>query len=240
MVNKKRTWFLWIWQWFWRLSLSLFILLIVWIFALKFLPVPFTLTMLGRSIEAYQEGKDASIYYDWVSFEEMSEHMRLAVVASEDQRFPQHSGFDWKAIQQAVEENKTRKTKRGASTISQQVAKNVFLWQGKGISRYLRKALEIPLTFAIELVWGKKRILEVYLNIAETGPQTFGVQAAAKRYYQKDARALNIYEAATVAAVLPNPRYYLINQPSGVVIWKRNHIIRQMQLMGGYAYLKDL
>ncbi|TAE08672.1 MAG: monofunctional biosynthetic peptidoglycan transglycosylase, partial [Bacteroidetes bacterium] len=144
----------------------LFGLLVLNMLWLKFMPVMFTSTMLERSVEAMWEGKPATIYYEWASYDQISEHIKVAAVASEDQRFPTHGGIDWEAVKQAVAENKNSKIKRGASTISQQVAKNVFLWQGGG---YFRKALEVPITYMIEFLWGKKRILEVYLNIAEMG-----------------------------------------------------------------------
>ncbi len=212
-------------------------IVLLWVIVLKWLPIWFTPTMFFRSWENYFAGKDSRIYYEWVSYAHISDHAKVAVVASEDQRFPTHSGIDFAAIQVALDEGKKTGRRRGASTISQQVAKNVFLWQGGG---YFRKALEVPFTYLIELIWGKQRILEVYLNIAETGPQTFGVQAAAKRYFKKTAQNLNIYEAATIAAVLPSPNNWLINQPNGFVIWRRNHTIYQMQLLGGISYLQNL
>ncbi|MEO1653111.1 MAG: monofunctional biosynthetic peptidoglycan transglycosylase, partial [Bacteroidota bacterium] len=174
--------------------LCMILLLLILLF--KWLPIYFTPTMLFRSLEAMQEGKDARIYYQWVDYDQIANPMKVAVVASEDQRFPQHQGLDFEAIAQAMEENKSRARPRGASTISQQVAKNVFLWQGGG---YVRKALEVPITYLIEGIWGKQRILEVYLNIAELGPQTFGVQAAAKRYFGKEADALSQAESALLA-----------------------------------------
>ncbi len=211
--------------------------LLVLIILLKWIPVLFTPTMFFDSMSAWWQGKDARIYYEWRSYEAISDHVKIAVVASEDQRFPTHGGLDFEAIKQAMEENKTRGRRRGASTISQQVAKNVFLWQGGG---YVRKAMEVPLTYLIEWIWGKKRILEVYLNIAEMGPQTYGVQAASKRFYQKNANALTQIEAARIAAVLPNPKMYLIQAPNGIVIFRQNHTLNQMWLMGGFSYLKDL
>lgn len=227
-----------------QIFLGSFLLLLLWIFLLKFIPIYWTPTMFFRSTEAYFDGKDSRIYYEWASYEDISAHIKVAVVASEDQRFPTHGGIDWKAVESVMEENKKRKAKgmsiRGASTISQQVAKNVFLWQGKGWTRYPRKALEVPLTYLIEWIWGKERILEVYLNIIEVGPQTFGVQGAARRYFKKDAETLTQSEAALIAAVLPNPRKYLITNPNRVAIFRQNHVLRQMRLLGGFNYLKDL
>ncbi len=216
----------------WTLGITLLLVIV-----LKWMPILFTPTMLFRSMGAWLQGEDAHIYYEWVSYENMADHVKVAVVASEDQRFPQHFGLDFAAIKQAMEENKYRKRRRGASTISQQVAKNVFLWQGGG---FFRKALEVPLTYLIEIIWGKQRILEVYLNIAEMGPQTFGVQAASKRYFGKTAQNLNVVEAATLAAVLPSPQNYSAQNPSYFVTQRRGQIMYQMQLLGGFSYLKDL
>lgn len=207
---------------------------IVW---LKFFPVLFTPTMFFRSMEAWSEGKDTRIYYRWKNREEIAQEVKLAVITSEDQRFLTHGGIDFEAIKVAIEENKHSQTKRGASTISQQVAKNVFLWQGGG---YFRKALEVPITYLIEFFWGKKRILEVYLNIAEMAPQTFGVGALSKKYFKKEAKHLNIYESALVSAVLPNPRYWLVNNPNQTVLFRRNHTIYQMQLFGGIGFVRGL
>ncbi|NJO00491.1 MAG: monofunctional biosynthetic peptidoglycan transglycosylase [Bacteroidia bacterium] len=212
-------------------------LVLLWVILLKFIPVPFTLTMFFQSMNAYWKGEDPHIYYEWVSYGNISDHVKVAVVASEDQRFPTHSGIDFAAVAQAIKENQSRKRPRGASTISQQVAKNVFLWQGGG---FIRKALEIPFTYLIELIWGKQRILEVYLNIAEMGPQIFGVQAASIRFFNKRARQLAPVEAATLAAVLPNPKVYSARQPSWYIIQRRGQIMYQMQMLGGYQYLKDL
>ena len=223
------------------LSLKIFALLfgllffnILW---LKWFPVLFTPTMFFRSIEAWTEGKDTRIYYTWKNYDQIADEVKLAVIASEDQRFRTHGGIDYEAIQVAIEENKHNQQKRGASTISQQVAKNVFLWQGGG---YFRKALEVPITYLIEWTWGKKRILEVYLNIAEMAPQTFGVGSLSKKYFKKEAKTLNLYESATIAAILPNPRYWLVNNPNPTVVFRRNHTIYQMQLFGGVGYLKQL
>lgn len=221
--------------------LFFFIFTIGWVIVLKWMPVWFTSTMIARSMEAYWQGKDAKIYYEWVGYDNISEHAKVAVVASEDQRFPTHFAVDYAAIEVAVKENKTRKRVRGASTITQQTAKNVFLWQKGGkILLYVRKGLEFYFAYLIEIFWGKQRILEVYLNVAEMGPQTFGVQAASKRYFRKSASQLLPIEAARLAAVLPNPRIYLAQLPNQYVLIRSNQILYQMQLLGGYQYLKDL
>ena len=201
---------------------------------LRFIPVFFTLTMLSRSVDGlFDKNGEAIIHYDWTPIEDISPDMPIAVIASEDQNFPTHNGFDFVAIERAIERNKTSKTKYGASTISQQVAKNVFLWQGKS---WLRKGLEVYFTFLIETIWSKKRIMEVYLNVAETGKNTFGVQAAAKRFYKKNASQLIPAEAARIAAVLPNPNVYSIKNPTSYTLLRQNQIGYQMRLLGGRSY----
>lgn len=208
-----------------------------WALLLKFLPVFFTPTMFFRSMGALIKGEDSRIYYQWTSYRNISKEMPLAVVASEDQRFPQHTGIDFLAVAKAIKERSSSGRARGASTISQQVAKNVFLWQGGG---WFRKALEAYFTYLIELLWGKQRILEVYLNVAEMGKQTFGVQAAAKRFFKKNASQLNVYEAATLAAVLPSPLRMSAQYPSNYILIRRNQIVYQMQMLGGPVYLQGL
>lgn len=224
-------------RWTIKILGSLFAILLIWIILLKWIPVFFTPTMFFRSIENIAQGKSGTIYYEWVNYEDMNDAVKVAVIASEDQRFPTHTGIDFEAIKVAVEENKHSKQKRGASTISQQVAKNVFLWQGGG---YFRKALEIPLTYLIEIIWGKKRILEVYLNIAEMAPQTFGIEAASKKYFKKKAKFISITEGATIAAVLPNPNHWWQSKFSGLVNFRRQHTLYQMQLLGGATYIQHL
>lgn len=156
----------------------------------------------------------------------MSTHVQLAVIASEDQLYPDHNGFDWKSIEKAMDYNKKKPNRvRGASTISQQVAKNVFLWQGRS---YVRKGLEVYFTFMIELVWGKKRILEMYLNVAEMGKGIYGVQAAAKHNFKKDAKNLSRKESAMIAACLPNPKKYTIRPMSRAISNRYPWVLRQM------------
>ncbi|EAY26505.1 monofunctional biosynthetic peptidoglycan transglycosylase [Microscilla marina] len=218
----------------WRSFLVFFFGVLFFVVFFKFVPVGYTSTMFYRSMHALFTGKDATIHYTWVSYENIADPVKVAVVASEDQRFPTHHGIDWTALKVA------RKQHRGGSTISQQVAKNVFLWQGFKYDRYLRKALEVPITYLIELIWGKQRILEVYLNIIEVGPRTFGVQKAAQRYFRKNAKKITAAEAALIAAVLPNPRKYLILNPSGTVRLRQRHTLYQMRLLGGASYLEGL
>lgn len=163
---------------------------------------------------------------DYVPNEEISSNVKLAVIASEDQLFPDHDGFDWKSIKKATEYNRRKPGRiRGASTISQQVAKNVFLWQGRS---WFRKGLEAYFTFMIELLWSKQRILEVYLNVAETGKGIFGIEAAAQAYFKKPAKSLSRQEAAMIAASLPNPQKYTIKPLSSFVANKYPRLLQQM------------
>lgn len=175
--------------------------------------------------------------YDWVPLEKISPQAALAVIASEDQRFPFHAGFDFESIREAVRDNAKGGKVRGASTLTQQVAKNLFLWKGRS---WVRKGLEAGLTGLIELLWPKERILEMYLNIAEFGPGTYGVQAAAQRFYGKDAAHLTRREAATLAAVLPAPKRWRVDAPSPRVQRRRDAIMTQMRLLGGATFLRRL
>ena len=174
---------------------------------------------------------------NWISIKNISKNMQVAVIASEDQRFIEHSGFDIEQINKAIKEQQRGRMVRGASTITQQTAKNLFLWPGKDL---FRKGMEAYYTILLELIWGKKRILEVYLNCAEFGDQIFGVEAAAKFFFRKAAYQLNKSESALLAAVLPNPIRYSAKNPSGFVIRRRDRIMHQIDLIGGDTYLKDL
>jgi monofunctional biosynthetic peptidoglycan transglycosylase len=175
--------------------------------------------------------------YFWVDRARISPYAGLAVIASEDQQFPYHAGFDLQSIESAVEAHERGKRLRGASTISQQVAKNLFLWNGRSL---LRKALEAWFTVLLESFWPKERILEVYLNIAEFGHGIFGVEAAARTYFHKPAAHLTSDEAALLAAVLPNPRLLRVERPSRYVESRREWILGQMRELGGRDYLKAL
>jgi monofunctional glycosyltransferase len=204
----------------WNLLLLLLVFQFLYIFLLKWVDPPITLTQLGSWLQGY------GLSRDYVSKEKISPQARLAVMAAEDQLFPEHNGFDWQSIEKALKHNKKRpKRVRGASTISQQVAKNVFLWQGRS---WLRKGLEVYFTFMIELVWGKERILEVYLNVAEMGKGIFGIEAASRHYYKKSAKKLTATEAAQIAAVLPSPKKYSIKPLSNYVRVRSNWIRNQM------------
>jgi len=218
-----------------KFSIYFFVISIIWVVVLKFVPVWVTPFMITRKIEAFREDEDTEIHKDWESYDNISKEVALAVVASEDQNFPNHWGFDFDEIYDAMTEK--RKRARGASTISQQVAKNVFLWHGRS---YIRKGLEVYFTVLIELIWDKQRILEVYLNVAEMGKMTFGVEAASQRFYKKSAKNLTRYEAARIAAVLPNPVRFSIKNPSAYVNKRTNQIVRQMKYLGGRNYIADL
>lgn len=202
---------------------------VIWVTVLKFVPVWVTPLMIARKMEAISEGRSSKIYSDWTPMSEMSKEAPLSVVASEDQLFPEHWGFDFKSMGNAFKHNLRGKKIRGASTISQQVAKNVFLWQGRS---YIRKGLEAYFTVLIEIIWGKERILEVYLNVAETGNMTFGFEAAAQRFFYKPASSLTRNEAARIAAVLPSPLRFSVKNPSSYVQRRTTQIARQMRMLG--------
>ena len=175
------------------------------------------------------------VHYQWVPLERISPYAALAVISSEDQKFFDHWGFDLEAIADAIKENQSRSNPRGASTISQQVAKNLFLWPGKS---YLRKGIESYLTLLMELLWPKERILEVYLNIAEMGRGVFGVEAASRRFFGRTAAHLNMRQAATLAAVLPSPDHMRADRPSEYVRHRTWQIIQQMHALGGRSFLR--
>lgn len=215
-----------------RVLLVLLLLQFVYILLLKWIDPPLTLTQLSSWLSGH------GLKRDYVDADEISSYAKLAFIAAEDQKFPDHSGFDWKSISKAMDHNKKKPTKvRGASTISQQVAKNVFLWQGRS---WIRKALETYFTFMIELIWGKKRILEVYLNVAETGKGIFGIEAAAQAYFKKPAKKLWKKEAAMIAACLPNPKIYTVVPVSRYVGLKQHHIMRQMNNLQNDAEVVEL
>jgi len=192
-------------------------------------PVPLTPLMLIRCIEQKSDGKDMRLKHDWVPLEEINERLQLAVVCSEDQNYLRHDGFDWGAIKKAMKQNKKGKRIRGGSTITQQTAKNVFLWSGRS---YIRKGFEAYFTFLIELFWSKERIMEVYLNSIEMGDGIYGAEAAAQHWFKKSAIKLNKDQAAAIAAVLPNPRKYVAN-PAGPYMQNRKAWIKkQMDFWG--------
>lgn len=209
---------------------------------LRWVPPPTTAFMLADRAGALLDGDFGYRNdYRWVPLERISPQAALAVIASEDQRFPFHAGFDFESIRKAVRYNERAAARgrplRGASTLSQQVAKNLFLWSGRS---WPRKALEAGITLLIEALWPKDRILEVYLNIAEFGRGTWGVEAAAQRFFGKEAKRLTRREAATLAAVLPAPKRWRVDAPPARVLARRDAIVAQMRLLGGPAFLKQL
>lgn len=208
-----------------KLLVGLFLFSILIVITYGWVPVPFTPLMAIRAVEFPEE----DIKHDWVPIEEISPALPLAVIASEDQNFLNHSGFDVKAIEKAMEENKKGKRIRGASSISQQTAKNVFLWPQRS---WLRKGLEVYFTFLIEVFWSKERIIEVYLNSIEMGKGIYGAEAAAQAWFNKPASKLSPSEAAAIAAILPNPRQYSANPASNYISNRKNWIVRQMQNLG--------
>lgn len=202
---------------------------------LRFVPPWTSAMMLERRVGAWLHGEsDFTLRYRWVPWKEISPQLPLAVVAGEDQRFPYHHGFDFDAIQDALDAHDDGKRLRGASTISQQTAKNLFLWSGRS---WVRKGLEAWYTALIELMWPKARIIEVYVNIAEFGDGVYGAQAAARTYFDKDASQLAPVEAARLAAVLPSPRRYSAARPGPYVQRRTGQIQQQMRQIGGHSYL---
>jgi monofunctional glycosyltransferase len=207
---------------------------------LRWFPPLTTPLMVMRSMEERPQGKEKKefkIRSEWMHYSHISSHAKLAAIASEDQRFANHSGFDYKAIQKAYSHNQKSKKVRGASTISQQVAKNIFLWPARS---WVRKGLEVYFTVLIETFWPKERILEMYLNIAELGDGIFGVEAASQRYYKKSCGSLSQSEAAMLAAVLPNPRKYSVLKPGRRELQRQAMIKRSMRRLGPKGYLNYL
>ncbi|HHL2710748.1 TPA: monofunctional biosynthetic peptidoglycan transglycosylase [Yersinia enterocolitica] len=227
----------WLWYWGKRAVIGIVALWLAGILIFAFLPVPFSMVMIERQLGAWLIGDFSYVAHsDWVPMDEISPYMALAVMAAEDQKFPEHWGFDVGAIESALAHNQRNQNRiRGASTLSQQTAKNLFLWDGRS---WVRKGLEVGLTAGIELVWTKRRILTVYLNIAEFGDGIFGVEAAARHFFNKPASKLSASEAALLAAVLPNPLRFKVNAPSGYVISRQQWILRQMRQLGGKDFIQ--
>jgi monofunctional biosynthetic peptidoglycan transglycosylase len=212
----------------WFIGLSIFFVVVC-----KFLPVPFTPLMVIRAIENKAAGKENYFSHDWEPLENISVNLQKAVIASEDGTFLKHNGFDFTAMQKAYKSNERGRRIKGGSTISQQTAKNVFLWQGRS---YLRKGLEAYFTVLIETIWGKKRIMEVYLNSIEMGDGVYGAQAAAEHWYRKEAANLTPQQAAGIAAILPNPRKYKATSSSSYINNRKAKIVRIMRHVGKLEY----
>jgi monofunctional biosynthetic peptidoglycan transglycosylase len=222
-----------IFRFVWKATLWFIALSILSVIIFKWVPVPITPLMMTRAIENKMDGKDMVLSHDWVSIENISPNIQKAVIASEDGNFLKHNGFDFDALQKAYKDNKKGKRLKGGSTISQQTAKNVFLWQGRS---YLRKGLEAYFTVLIELIWGKERIMEVYLNSIEMGNGVYGVEAASNYWYRKSANNLTKNEAAGIAAILPNPRKYKATNSSAYIERRKSKIIRVMNHVGKIEY----
>jgi monofunctional biosynthetic peptidoglycan transglycosylase len=228
-----------IWTILWKTCLAFFVVSIVSVVAYKWVPVPITPLMLIRDVEQLKNDKGVIMEHDWVPLEEISPKLQLAVVCSEDQNYLKHFGVDWGAIQKAMKENEKGKRVRGGSTITQQTAKNVFLWQGRS---YLRKGLELWFTLLIEVFWSKERIMEVYLNSIEMGNGIYGAEAAAQHWFHKSAKKLSKDEAAAIAAILPNPLRYKANPANGYISGRKAWIKQQMNFWGNkldYDKYKD-
>jgi monofunctional biosynthetic peptidoglycan transglycosylase len=226
----------------WRLLLWLPLLFVaataLQVAVLRFVDPPTSAFMLARQGEAWRQGDwGFRVAYDWRDLEHISPYLPLAVIAAEDQNFAVHPGFDFKAIERAIDHNARGKRVRGGSTISQQVAKNLFLWQGRS---WLRKGLEAWYTLLIELMWPKQRILEVHVNVAEFGDGIYGAQAAARSFWGKDAAKLSPEQSARLAAVLPAPRRYSAARPGPYVRKRAAWIQRQMRQLGGREYFEQL
>lgn len=248
-TSRGRRWF----RWLLALPLLFAAASILQVVVLRFVDPPFSAFMAARVIEAWGQGEFGfRVAYDWRDLDRMAPSLPLSMVAAEDQNFASHHGFDLAAIEKARVHNRKMVERaekrgrpvtriRGASTISQQVAKNLFLWQGSNrVTRWARKALEAWYTVLIETLWPKQRILEVYANIAEFGDGVYGGQAAARRYWGKDAARLTASESARLAAVLPSPRRYSAHRPGPYVQRRAAGIQRQVRQIGGTAYLEAL
>lgn len=237
MKSKKKSGFRTFLRRFFKLIFYGFILSLIYLLLCKWMMPPITVTQLTNWIGGN------GLKRDYVSWHVISSNAKLAAIAGEDQLFPVHNGFDWKQISKSLDndpDKNGRAAGAAASTISQQTAKNVFLFQGEGVFRYIRKPLEAVYTALIELIWGKQRILEVYLNTIEMGKGVFGIEAAAQAYFQKSAKNLSRNEAASIIACLPNPKKYSVKPVSRFVAWKSRWILRQMNNVQGDENVQQL
>ncbi|MEZ5454304.1 MAG: monofunctional biosynthetic peptidoglycan transglycosylase [Thiothrix sp.] len=224
-------------HWLWRVPLLLFLALCAWLLIFRWVPVPTSAFMLQQDVAALFDKETPFVRHDWVNLGQIPRHMQLAVIASEDQRFAEHWGIDVEATQAAIQAELKGKGKGGGSTITQQLAKNLFLWEGRS---YVRKGLEWMIASLIEIFWSKERILEVYLNSAQFGQADYGVGAAAQNLLRKPANKLSAADAALLAAVLPSPEHYSATKPSAYVRSRQNRILKQMRSLGGASYLQKL
>lgn len=219
-----------VWRIFWKLSLWFFAISIVSVIVFRWVPIPVTPLMLIRCVEQKMDDKEMKLNKTWKPLEELSPHLQLAVVCCEDQNYLKHNGFDFGAIEKAIKHNEKSKKKRGASTISQQVAKNVFLWPSRS---WVRKGFEVYFTFLIEVFWSKERIMEVYLNVIEMGDGIYGAEAASQAYFKKSAITISKRQAATIAVTLPNPRKFNAKKPTRYLNGRISWAMQQMRYWGG-------
>lgn len=225
-------------RWIGRLLLAFLVLSVGLVASFRWVDPPMSAVMIQHWVGAHFDDRARPyVYHEWVDWERIPGTLALAVLAAEDQRFPTHRGFDFVELRKAVETYQEGGSLRGASTISQQTAKNLFLWSGRD---FLRKGLEAWLTLLMEMLWSKERILEVYLNVAQFGPDTYGVGAASWRFFQRPVEAIDPGQAALMAAVLPNPKIYRLAQPSAKVRRRADRIATQMRNLGGLRYLEKL
>lgn len=236
--SRRRRWL----RWLWKLPLLLLALSVLQVLALRFVDPPFTAFMAARQLQAWGDGDwGFRITYDWRDLDQIAASLPVSLVAAEDQNFARHDGFDFAAIEKARASNARGRKVRGASTISQQLAKNLFLWSGRSrASRWVRKGVEAWYTLLIEALWPKSRILEVYANVAEFGDGIYGAQAAARSFWRKDAARLSPAQSATLAAVLPNPKRYSAARPGPYVQRRARWIERNVHRIGGVGYLEEL
>ncbi|MEO8255322.1 MAG: monofunctional biosynthetic peptidoglycan transglycosylase [Flavobacterium sp.] len=225
-MNKVKLFLLKVLLWFFGISIAFVVLF-------KFVPVPFTPLMVIRCFENIADGKENHFSHNWEPIENISLNLQKAVIASEDGTFLTHNGFDFIAMQKAYKGNERGRKIKGGSTISQQTAKNVFLWQGRS---YLRKGLEAYFTVLIELIWGKERIMEVYLNSIEMGDGVYGAYAATEHWYRRDASSLTLQQAAGIAAILPNPRKFKATSSSSYINNRKTKIVKIMKQVGKIKY----
>lgn len=219
------------------LLISLMVISVLMVLSLRWINPIGTVLMVERKVESWQVKQPISIKREWADWDDISDYLKLAVIASEDQNFPTHHGFDFDAIQQALQHNAKGGRLRGASTISQQVAKNIFLWSGRS---WLRKGVEVWFTAWLEVLWSKERVLEIYLNSAEWGDGIFGAEAAARYYFHVPAKNLTKEQASLLAAVLPNPRNWNPAKPTAYIRSRAAFIRQQMDNLGGVGFLKKL
>lgn len=215
----------------------LFVVSVAGVLALRWVNPPTTSYMLQRQYTAWQNGEQLELKYEWTDWEHISPHLKMAAITSEDQRFARHWGLDLNSIQKAIAEYEDGQDLRGASTITQQVAKNLFLWPAHS---FLRKGMEAYFALLIELLWSKERILEVYLNIVEFGDGIYGVQAAAKKYFATNASQISKFYSALMVTALPAPKRYNLDRPSNYMLRRRTWVLRYMDLLGNAQYLEKL